>query len=114
MGWLKGKYSVSEVVATIMLNYVVYRLSEWLLCGPLENTQGTCRTKDVVEAAFLPRFLDHPVTIHWGFILALGAAVVVGWFLFRTTWGFELRTVGANPRAARYGGMRVGVTLQTR
>jgi simple sugar transport system permease protein len=109
-GVLKARTGAHEVITTIMLNYVVYRLSEWLLCGPLENTQGTCRTKDVADAAFLPRFLDHPVTIHWGFVLALLAAVVVGWFLFRTTWGFELRTVGANPRAARYGGIKVGKT----
>jgi general nucleoside transport system permease protein len=49
------------------------------------------------------------VTLHWGFVLALVAAAL-GWFLFRTTWGFELRTVGANPDAARYGGMSVGKT----
>ena len=90
-----------------MLNYVVYRLSEWLLCGPLEFTQGTCRTQEIAESAYLPRFLEHPVTLHWGFVLALVAAALTGWFLFKTTWGFELRTVGANPDAARYGGMSV-------
>jgi simple sugar transport system permease protein len=49
--------------------------------------------------------------VGWGFILALVAAVITGWFLFKTTWGFELRTVGANPDAARYGGMNVGRTF---
>jgi simple sugar transport system permease protein len=110
-GFLKARTGAHEVITTIMLNYVVYRLSEWLLCGPLEFTQGTCRTQDTAETAFLPRFLDHPVTIHWGFVLALVAAVLVGWFLFRTKWGFELRTVGANPSAARYSGMSVGKTF---
>jgi ABC-type uncharacterized transport system permease subunit len=109
-GVLKARTGAHEVITTIMLNYIFFRLSDWLLCGPLEFTKGTCRTEEIVEAAFLPRFLDHPVTIHWGFVLALGAAVAVGWFLFRTTWGFELRTVGANPSAARYGGMNVGKT----
>ncbi|HSJ55085.1 MAG TPA: ABC transporter permease, partial [Anaerolineae bacterium] len=107
-GILKARTGAHEVITTIMLNYVVYRASEWLLCGPLEFTQGTCRTRDAAETAFLPRFLDHPVTLHWGFVLALVAAVLVGWFLFRTKWGFELRTVGANPSAARYSGMSVG------
>jgi simple sugar transport system permease protein len=107
-GILKARTGAHEVITTIMLNYVVYRASEWLLCGPLEFTQGTCRTQDTAETAFLPRFLDHPVTLHWGFVLALAAAVIVGWFLFRTKWGFELRTVGANPSAARYSGMSVG------
>lgn len=110
-GVLKARTGAHEVITTIMLNYVMYRLSEWLLCGPLEFTQGTCRTQDIAEAAYLPRFLGHPVTIHWGFVLALLAAVATGWFLFRTTWGFELRTVGANPNAARYGGMSVARTI---
>ena len=106
-GFLKAKTGAHEVITTIMLNHISFRLSEWLLCGPLELTQGTCRTRDVLPTAFLPRFLDHPVTVHWGFVLALGAAALVGWFLFRTIWGFELRTVGANPHGARYGGMNV-------
>jgi simple sugar transport system permease protein len=106
-GVLKARTGAHEVIVTIMLNYVSFRLMAWLLCGPLEATQGTCRTGDVAATAFLPRFLDHPVTLHWGFVLALIAAVVTGWYLFRTTWGFELRTVGANPNAARYGGMNV-------
>ncbi|NIV39172.1 MAG: ABC transporter permease [Anaerolineae bacterium] len=110
-GILKARTGAHEVITTIMLNYVVYRLSEWLLCGPLEKTVGTCRTQDIAEAAYLPRFLEHPVSIHWGFVLALVAALLTGWFLFRTIWGFELRTVGANPDAARYGGMSVGKTF---
>jgi ABC-type uncharacterized transport system permease subunit len=109
-GLLKARTGAHEVITTIMMNYITFRLSEWLLCGPLEFTQGTCRTQEIVESAYLPRFLEHPVTVHWGFILALAAAVATGWFLFRTTWGFELRTVGANPSAARYGGMKVGLT----
>jgi ABC-type uncharacterized transport system permease subunit len=106
-GVLKAQTGAHEVITTIMLNYISFRLSEWLLCGPLEFTQGTCRTQDIAASAYLPRFLDHPVTIHWGFVLALAAAAATGWFLFKTTWGFELRTVGANPSAARYGGMGV-------
>lgn len=106
-GFLRARTGAHEVITTIMLNYVSYRLSEWLLCGPLEFTQGTCRTKEVAESAYLPRFLSHPVTLHWGFVLALVAVVATWWFLFKTTWGYELRTVGANPDAARYGGMSV-------
>lgn len=109
-GILKARTGAHEVITTIMLNYTSFRLSEWLLCGPLEFTQGTCRTQGIAPSAYLPRFLDHPVAIHWGFVLALVAAAVTGWYLFKTTWGFELRTVGANPHAARYGGMNVART----
>ena len=106
-GVLKARTGAHEVISTIMLNYVSFRLSDWLLCGPLESVQGTCRTREILPSAYLPRFLEHPVTIHWGFVVAILAAIVTGWFLFKTTWGFELRTVGANPKAARYGGMNV-------
>jgi ABC-type uncharacterized transport system permease subunit len=107
-GFLRARTGAHEVITTIMLNYISFRLGDWLLCGPLEFTEGTCRTQDISPSAYLPRFLDHPVTLHWGFVLALLAAVLTGWFLFRTTWGFELRAVGANPTAARYGGINVG------
>lgn len=109
-GLLKAKTGAHEVITTIMLNYISFRLSEWILCGPLENVQGTCRTKDIVASAYLPKFLEHPVTMHWGFILALAAAAVTAWLLFKTTWGYEMRTVGTNPDAARYGGMNVART----
>ncbi len=110
-GWLKARTGAHEVITTIMLNYISYRLSEWLLCGPLENVQGTCRTQDIAVAAQLPRFLGHPVTVHWGFILAIAAVLLSAWYLFKTTWGFELRTVGANPHAAKYGGMNVAKNI---
>jgi ABC-type uncharacterized transport system permease subunit len=106
-GVLKARTGAHEVITTIMLNYVMLRLGDWLLCGPLEFTQGTCRTQEIAPSAYLPRFFGHPVTLHWGFVLALLAAAGAGWFLFKTTWGLELRTVGANPSAARYGGMSV-------
>ena len=109
-GFLRARTGAHEVITTIMLNYISFRLSEWLLCGPLEAVQGTCRTQEIAPSAHLPRFLEHPVTVHWGFVLALAAAAVTGWFLFKTTWGYELRTVGANPHAARYGGMSVAKT----
>jgi len=106
-GFLRARTGAHEVITTIMLNYISFRLSEWLLCGPLEAVQGTCRTLEIAPSAYLPRFLDHPVTVHWGFPLALAAAALTGWFLFKTTWGYEFRAVGANPQAARYGGMSV-------
>ncbi|OQX61123.1 MAG: hypothetical protein B6I38_03740 [Anaerolineaceae bacterium 4572_5.1] len=106
-GVLKAKTGAHEVITTIMLNYISFRLSEWLLCGPLEDVQGTCRTKEIIASAYMPKFLGHPVTMHWGFIIALLAAAATGWLLFKTVWGYELRTVGTNPDAARYGGMSV-------
>ena len=106
-GYLKAKTGAHEVINTIMLNWVAFRLVEWLLKDLLEVAQGTHRTPDILSTAELPRFFPHPIRLHLGFVLALLVAAAVYWFLFKTTWGFELRTVGANPDAARYGGMSI-------
>jgi simple sugar transport system permease protein len=55
----------------------------------------------------LPRFFPDPLRFNWGFILALAMAFFVYWFLFKTTIGFEIRAVGANPDGSRYAGMSI-------
>ena len=107
-GWLKAKTGGHEVINTIMMNYIAFRLSDWLLTGPMKRP-GSFNpiSPDVLPSAMLPRFFAEPIRFHLGFFIALGFAYLVYWFLFKTTWGFDLRTVGANPYAARYAGMKV-------
>ncbi len=107
---LKAKTGAHEVINTIMMNYIAFRLSEWLLGdkGPLKRTDSANPISPFIEkSAELPRFFPDPIRFHLGFFIALGVAVFVWWFLFKTTLGFELRTVGANPNAARYAGMNI-------
>ena len=105
-GWLKARTGGHEVINTIMMNYIAIRLSEWLLRGPMQRPDSFNPVSPTIEpTAMLPRFFEAPIRFHLGFFLALGAAYLVYWFLFKTTWGFHLRTVGANPRAAHYAGM---------
>jgi len=106
-GLLKAWTGAHEVINTIMMNWIAFRVVEYLLREPLEKVQGTHRTPDILPTAQLPRFFPHPLRLHAGLILALAAAVFVYWFLWKTTWGFEMRTVGANPDAARYGGISI-------
>lgn len=107
-GWLKAKTGGHEVINTIMMNYIAFRLSEWLLNGPMKRPESfNPSTPMISESAMLPRFFESPIRFHLGFFVALGVAWVVYWFLFRTTWGFDLRTVGSNPNAARYAGMNI-------
>lgn len=108
VGALKAWTGAHEVINTIMMNWIAFRLIEWLLREPLEAVQGTHRTAEILDTAKLPRFFDSPIRLHAGLIIAILAAFFVYWFLWKTTWGFEMRTVGANPRAARYAGMRIG------
>ena len=106
-GFLKGFTGAHEVVTTIMMNYISYRLSDWLLNGPMKATGYRPLTPVIEKSAMLPRFFPDPLRFNWGFILALAMAVFVYWFLFKTTLGFEIRSVGANPDGARYAGMNI-------
>lgn len=107
-GWLKAKTGGHEVINTIMMNYIAFRLSDFLLTGPMKRP-GSFNpvSPEILPSAWLPRFFPDPIRFHLGFFIALGIAYLVYWYLFKTTWGFELRTVGTNPNAAKYAGMNV-------
>ncbi|HEY7132392.1 MAG TPA: ABC transporter permease [Candidatus Limnocylindrales bacterium] len=103
-GWLKAISGAHEVVTTIMLNYVALSVLAAAVAGPLRVPQAQAPiTYDVGNAA-LPIVLGE--TGHIGIFLAFAMVAVVWWLLYRTTLGFEIRTAGVNPDAARYAGMR--------
>ncbi|MBD2461914.1 ABC transporter permease [Oscillatoria sp. FACHB-1407] len=105
-GFLKARFGSHEVINTIMLNYLAFFLQDWLVKNPMKDPSPTVvRTPEVLATAVLPRFYDR---LHVGLFLALLAAIFVWWLLSKTTLGFELRTVGSNPEAARYAGMKLG------
>lgn len=108
-GWLKAKTGAHEVINTIMMNWIAFRLTEWLLSGPLTRPgSGGLPISPIIEkSAEIPQFFPPPIRFHLGFFIALAFAYAVHWLLFKTTWGFELRTVGANPNAAKYAGMNI-------
>lgn len=105
---LKARAGAHEVITTIMLNYVAYRLTDWLLAGPMQREGSTNPISPLIaETAELPRLFPDPARFHIGFFIAILVAFGVWWLLFRSTIGFEIRTVGANPDAAKYSGMNV-------
>ncbi len=107
-GLLKALTGAHEVINTIMMNYIAFALSDWLLNGPMKRPGGYRPiSPEIQPSAALPQFFSSPIRLHAGIILAILAALFVYWLLFKTTIGFELRTVGANPRAARYAGMNL-------
>jgi simple sugar transport system permease protein len=106
-GFLKARVGAHEVINTIMMNYIAFRLSEWLLNGPMKRPGSVPVSPFIAQSAELPRFFPDPIRFHFGFFIAIGAAIFVWWFLFKSKWGFEIRTVGANPNAARYAGMNI-------
>lgn len=108
-GYLKARNGAHEVITTIMLNFIAARLIAWTISpiGPLRAPRTVIpETRAVFESARLP-VLIADTRLHAGVIIALIAAFVVYWLLWRTVTGFEIRTVGANPSAARYAGINV-------
>jgi len=106
-GLLKATTGAHEVINTIMMNYIAVKTVDYLVKNPLKDpTASLNRTPFVAESARYPLLLPK-YELHVGFLVAIAAIFFVWWFLFKTTWGFEIRTVGASPSAARYAGMSV-------
>jgi simple sugar transport system permease protein len=103
-GALKAWTGAHEVVTTIMLNFIAGALVAYLITGPLAAPGFSFARTGPLGNAALPTFFD--TQIHLGVLIAFGLVPVVWWLLWRSTLGFEIRTVGANPDAARYAGMR--------
>jgi general nucleoside transport system permease protein len=112
-GFLKAKTGAHEVITTIMLNYLAYRINTYVFTSQAKNLPVSANlqgTDPVQPAARLPIIL-HGTRLHAGLIVALIAVVVVWFVLFRTTYGYRLRTVGQSPGAAAYAGISWGRTL---
>jgi ABC-type uncharacterized transport system permease subunit len=109
-GALKAKFGAHEVITTIMLNFIVLALLNYLTVT-FFKVDGTLHTAEIHDGA-LPRLSDFISAFHGSaanvvLFLALAVALVAWWFLFRTRLGFELRATGLQPRAAEYGAVKV-------
>jgi general nucleoside transport system permease protein len=106
-GFLKGQFQIPEVINTIMFNYIAINLVGILVRTLMTNPESplpmSARLSDDLR---LPLIAD-PTRLHGGLIIALICAVIVYFFLYKTTWGFELRAVGINPRACSCAGILV-------
>ena len=105
-GVLKTHTGAHEVITGIMLNYVAINLTDYLSDGPLKDTLSgniIARTPLILETSRIPVVGGIPL----GFLLAAMGAIAVWWVLKKSTYGFEIRTVGLNPDAARYAGISV-------
>jgi ABC-type uncharacterized transport system permease subunit len=108
-GALKAYTGGHEVINTIMMNYIALNITSFLLNGPMKNPDPlnlSARTPDIAASARIPPIFPD-LRVHWGFVLALLVAGLMWWLLWKTTLGFEIRTVGANPDAAKYAGINV-------
>jgi simple sugar transport system permease protein len=111
-GILKATVGAHEVISTIMLNWIAYWVGSYLFGdgGPLQGSQPSIPiSNDIAEGAKLPVFWGIAILqgLSIGIFIAIGMLVVYWLIINRTTLGFEVRAVGFNPEAARYGGVSV-------
>ena len=109
--YLKTRFGAHEVIVTIMLNFIVLALLNWLIAGHL-HVPETLHTPEI-HAGVLPRLADidprfHGSAANLALIVAVLVAFAVWFYLFRARGGYELRAVGLQPQAAEYGGISVG------
>lgn len=111
-GILKAKLKVNEILSTVMMNAIALQLMNLLirsvLMDPAGITAGTylAQSERLPEQVWLPKLIPQ-TQLHAGAIIAIVLAVVVYVFLWRTTIGYRIRSVGLNPDASRYSGIDV-------
>lgn len=115
-GYLKAKLQVSELLSTVMLNYIAEQFYTFCLRKPMLDPaeitmgSGTPQTMRLTKNIWLSRIITG-TRLHTGLIIAIILAVLVYFLLWRTSFGFKMRAAGASARAARYGGIAVGTCL---
>lgn len=114
-GAFKGYFGVNEILSTIMLNLVAVQLMNYLLAGPLRDSQAGSVGGLIPQTELLPKnswlpILKRGTQLHLGVVVALLAAVAVYVLLWRTSFGFRIRAVGLSRDAATYAGMPVART----
>ena len=110
MGWLKYKFNVNEVVTSIMLNSIIMYLVTFYINTFYINPVSR-QSKSIIDTARLTlsgyRWENLKVDIALAFPLAIVTALLLQWFLDRTTYGYEIKATGLSPKAAYYAGMNV-------
>ncbi|HEU4631815.1 MAG TPA: ABC transporter permease [Gemmatimonadaceae bacterium] len=110
-GALRARFGANEVIVTIMLNFIVLALLNYVVATHL-HVPETLHTPEIAAGA-VPRFADlsdvfRGSAANLTIVLVAAACLALWWYLFRTRGGYELRAAGLQPEAAEYGGVRVG------
>jgi general nucleoside transport system permease protein len=106
-GVLRAQFGASEIITSLMLNYVAILFSEYLVHGPWKDPAafGFPGTPQLPDASSLPRW--GTTRVHLGLLFGLAAAIILWIILRQTRWGYQITVIGENSRAALYAGMPV-------
>ncbi|MCO4316608.1 ABC transporter permease [Phyllobacterium sp. 21LDTY02-6] len=107
---LKTRFNTNEILTSLMLVYVAQLFLDWLVRGPWRNPQGYNfpETIQFNSSAILPEIWTASGRAHWGFVLALLAALLVWFMLSRMLSGYEIKVLGRSARAGRFAGFSAG------
>lgn len=105
-GYLKAKFGTSEVINTIMMNYISIALANYVILRTAFGVQGKSATPPIQESAMLPRFVEGS-SANISLFIGIIVAMLIAFILWKTTLGYEIRAVGINPYGAEYGGVNV-------
>jgi general nucleoside transport system permease protein len=113
-GFLKARFKVNEIISSLMLNYIAISwVNFWIFAIWTEG--GFQMSPKFPLTAWMPRLSDFSrsiplfqgLTTHLGFLIGILAAILLWFVVFRSRWGYEIRLIGDNPRAAQYAGMNI-------
>ena len=113
-GYLKAKFNVNEIISSLMLNYIAVSWVNYWIFG-VWSEGGFQMSPKFPEGASLPRLSDYAaeiplfrgLTTHAGLIFGILAAIALWFIVYRSRWGYEIRLIGDNPRAAKYAGINI-------
>ncbi len=109
---LKVKLGASEMVTSLMMNYVVmFVILHFLNFVFADRSKGATQTFPILETAKIPEIIANGTKLTWGFAVALIFVVIIALFMYRTKWGYAIRMIGINQSFAQYSGMQVGTVI---
>lgn len=117
-GYLKAKFNVNEIISTLMLNYIAVEWNNYFIYARWSEG-GFQMSKVFPRNAWLPRLADYAkavpefrgLTMHFGLVFAVIGAIVLWLILYKSQWGYEIRLLGDNPKAAEYAGISIGKNI---
>ena len=115
-GWLKSKFGINEVIATIMLNWIAFYLSNFMIRSTFLAKPNSEASIDIHESAsiginWLTDLVGPATKVNWGIVISIVLVLIIAFILFKTTLGFELRGVGYNKFGAEFGGINVNASI---
>ena len=109
---LKAKLGVSEMVNSLMLNYVIMYFLNFLMNSYLADTsKGITQTYPFRENAQIPQMIENGSRLSWGFVVGIIIVILCWFFMYRTRWGYGIRMTGINQPFVMYSGMNVALIV---